>query len=157
MFLRSRCRTPSTLTTIDAFTLKTRKKRNVWEEALDEKEPPRFKSTVCPSARLTRQEMAALRLGWDTHKLKADPKAERKESPRSATPRDTTADTLFVTQLPRKELPRTPDGRLLRSVVLDELLAINTPSSASVRKSSAPPQARRRKVAISESPVIMNA
>ena len=69
-FSRTRCKTPSTLTTIDAFTLKTRKKRNVWEEAMDEKDPPTFACTVRPAARLTRREKAALAMGWDAHKPK---------------------------------------------------------------------------------------
>lgn len=116
--LRSRCRTPSTLTTIDAFTLQTKKKRNVWEEAMDEKEPPVFRSTVRPAARLTRREAAQLQMGWSAHK----PRLEGKErDPKdAATPRDP-SDTPFVTQLPRRDLAITPDGRLLKSVVLSAL------------------------------------
>ncbi|XP_076470271.1 uncharacterized protein LOC143300461 isoform X2 [Babylonia areolata] len=172
--LRSRCRTPSTLTTIDAFTLKTRKKRNVWEEAMDDKEPPQFRSTVRPSAKLTRHERAALQIGWDAHKPRVDVTAKDKnkaESPRP--PREVTAavsDTLFVTHLPRKELPRkelphkelphkdlphTPDGRLLKSVQLVESSAAAAPPLASDDSAEkAPPTAveRKRRVAIVEKP-----
>ncbi|KAL8604995.1 hypothetical protein ACOMHN_018797 [Nucella lapillus] len=148
---RSQCKTPSTLTTIDAFTLKTKKKRNVWEEAMDEKEPPRFRSTVRPSAKLTQHEMAALHLGWDAHKPRIDldlPKEKNK--PASAPAREATADTPFLTQLPRKELPQTPDGRLLKSVVLDQIaLTSPIPNSVLNPKSEAD---RKRKVAIIDKP-----
>ena len=126
---------------------------------MDDREPPSFRSTIRPSARLTRQETAALRLGWDAHKLKAEPK----ETPRGQTGSTPHGDTgsPFVTQLPtRKDVPKTPDGRLLKSVVLDQLLAINSPpsTSAGARKASTPPasQQRRRKVAISETPLVIN-
>nr|KAG5712946.1 hypothetical protein BaRGS_021740 [Batillaria attramentaria] len=121
--LRSRCRTPSTLTTIDAFTLQTKKKRNVWEEAMDEKETPVFRSTVRPAARLTKREAAQLQMGWSAHKPRLDGVGkEKSDSPRERTPRDT-GDTPFVTQLPRREHASTPDGRLLKSDVRNATLS----------------------------------
>lgn len=75
--LRSKARTPSTLTTIDAFTVKARKKKNVWEGAVDEKTPPTFLSTVRPFAKLTRREISDLQKGYDFHK----PKLENNSSP----------------------------------------------------------------------------
>ena len=156
---RSRCRTPSTLTTIDAFTLKTKKKRNVWEEAMDEKDPPRFQCTVRPAARLTRRETAALHVGWDAHKPRVDqdPKPEKKPpSPQNYI--TSASDTPFVTQLPRKELPTTEDGRLLRSVAFDQLAAHHPspPRSASAGSGRRRrEEERRRKVAISETPIFI--
>ena len=66
--LRSKTRTPSTLTTIDAFTVKSKKKRNVWEEAMDEKTAPQFTGTVRPYARLTQKEVTELQMGYELHK-----------------------------------------------------------------------------------------
>ena len=66
--LRSKTRTPSTLTTIDAFTVKAKKKRNVWEEAMDEKTAPQFTGTVRPYARLTKKEITELQMGYEMHK-----------------------------------------------------------------------------------------
>lgn len=68
--LRSRTRTPSTLTTIDAFTVKSKKKRNVWEGAMDDKAPPQFTGTVRPYARLTQKEITELQMGLEMHKPK---------------------------------------------------------------------------------------
>ena len=70
--LRSKAKTPSTLTTIDAFTVKSRRKKNVWEGAVDEKEPPTFKSTVRPFAKLTRREISDLQRGYEFHKPKLE-------------------------------------------------------------------------------------
>ena len=66
--LRSKTRTPSTLTTIDAFTVKAKKKRNVWEEAMDVKTAPQFTGTVRPYARLTKKEVTELQMGYEMHK-----------------------------------------------------------------------------------------
>ncbi|XP_071175951.1 uncharacterized protein [Mytilus edulis] len=71
--LRSKVRTPSLLTTIDAFTVKTSNKKNVWEEATDDKEPMKFESTVRPCVRLTRREKADLQVGWSYHKPRLTP------------------------------------------------------------------------------------
>ncbi|KAK3106850.1 hypothetical protein FSP39_021205 [Pinctada imbricata] len=71
--LRSRQRTPSTLTTIDAFTVKSKKKKNVWEDTRDQKEPPVFTSTVRPFMKLTKREQSDLQLGWSFHKPRLTP------------------------------------------------------------------------------------
>jgi len=68
--LRSKARTPSTLTTIDAFTVKARKKKNVWDDATGEK--PQFQSTVRPYAKLTKREITDLQKGYEFHKPKLD-------------------------------------------------------------------------------------
>ena len=68
--LRSKTRTPSTLTTIDSFIVKARKKKNVWEEAMDEKTAKQFTGTVRPYARLSRRETTELQLGYQMHKPK---------------------------------------------------------------------------------------
>ena len=68
--LRSKTRTPSTLTTIDAFTVKAKKKKNVWEEAMETKEAKQFTGTVRPYARLTKREMTELQVGYEMHKPK---------------------------------------------------------------------------------------
>ncbi|KAH3703461.1 uncharacterized protein LOC127861090 isoform X1 [Dreissena polymorpha] len=69
--LRSKAKTPSTLTTIDAFIVKTRKKKNVWEDAADGK--PQFQSTVRPYAKLTQREESDLQKGYELHKPKLEP------------------------------------------------------------------------------------
>lgn len=68
--LRTKARTPSTLTTIDAFTVKQRKKKNVWD--LNEKSGPDFQSTVRPCAKLTRREVSDLQKGYEFHKPKIE-------------------------------------------------------------------------------------
>ncbi|XP_045207318.2 uncharacterized protein LOC123559502 isoform X2 [Mercenaria mercenaria] len=70
--IRSKARTPSTLTTIDAFTVKQRKKKNVWDGAVDEKSAPEFESTVRPYAKLTRREKSDLQKGYEFHKPKLE-------------------------------------------------------------------------------------
>ncbi|XP_052805695.1 uncharacterized protein LOC128235037 isoform X2 [Mya arenaria] len=72
--LRSRARTPSTLTTIDAFTVKPRRKKNVWEDAADAK--PEFQSTVRPYAKLTQREVSELQKGYEFHKPKLESAAQ---------------------------------------------------------------------------------
>ncbi|XP_046354601.1 uncharacterized protein LOC124134029 [Haliotis rufescens] len=135
--LRSRCRTPSTITTIDAFTVRPKKKRNVWEEAMDEKEKPKFKSTVRPCSRLTQRELTEVHLGWSTHKTKVDKEPEaRTPSPSRATPRSLPNDNqVFITQLRRTDLPRTADGRLTKSVRFKDEEIENSPPSSMGRKS----------------------
>ncbi|CAG5135248.1 unnamed protein product [Candidula unifasciata] len=66
--LRTGRKTPSMLTTIEAFTLETKKKRNIWEEVLQEKETPRFKSSTMPTIRLSEEEVSQLQLGHMLHK-----------------------------------------------------------------------------------------
>ena len=73
--LRSKTRTPSTLTTIDAFVVKNSKKKNVWEGAVTEKEPPQFLSTVRPYAKLTRREISDLQKGYEFHKPRLENEA----------------------------------------------------------------------------------
>ncbi|PVD20968.1 hypothetical protein C0Q70_19132 [Pomacea canaliculata] len=161
--LRSRCRTPSTLTTIDAFTLKAKKKRNVWEEAMDEKAPPQFQSTVRPAARLSRREMAQLQEGWSSHKLRVDDLgAKDNDSPRTSAPSGASTDprltdTLFLTQLPRKDLPTTADGRLLRTVAISQLTSAS-PSTSLARDAPATAPAHKhssRKIRIEATPVVL--
>lgn len=71
--LRSKVRTPSLLTTIDAFTIKSSNKKNVWEDATDDKEPMKFQSTVRPYTRLTKREQVDLQMGWSFHKPRLTP------------------------------------------------------------------------------------
>ncbi|KAJ8313355.1 hypothetical protein KUTeg_009141 [Tegillarca granosa] len=66
--LRHKVRTPSLLTTIDAFTVKTKKKRNIWDNVLDEMKPMQFQSTVRPYSKLTERERTDLEAGWSFHK-----------------------------------------------------------------------------------------
>lgn len=68
--LRSKARTPSTLTTIDAFTVITKKKKNIWEGAANEKEKLQFQSTVRPYTKLTNREISDLQKGYEFHKPK---------------------------------------------------------------------------------------
>lgn len=70
--IRSKARTPSTLTTIDAFVVKSRKKKNVWDGVLEDKEPKEFLSTVRPYAKLTNREKTDLQKGYEFHKPKLD-------------------------------------------------------------------------------------
>lgn len=70
--IRSKARTPSTLTTIDAFTVKQRKKKNVWEGVADEKSGPEFQSTVRPYVKLTSREKSDLQKGYEFHKPKLE-------------------------------------------------------------------------------------
>lgn len=74
--LRSKVRTPSLLTTIDAFTVKASKKKNVWEEATADKEPMKFQSTVRPYTRLTKRERSDLQIGWSYHKPRLTPEQD---------------------------------------------------------------------------------
>jgi len=66
--LRTKSRTPSTLTTIEAYTLQTKKKKNVWEEVAEDPHSLRFKSMAKPSAPLTAGEKKQLRMGYTLHK-----------------------------------------------------------------------------------------
>ena len=66
--LKRRVKTPSNLPTIDAFVLKTKKKANLWEEAMDKNERPQFQSTVLPSPPLTQEERNELHAGWLYHR-----------------------------------------------------------------------------------------
>ncbi|XP_067652199.1 uncharacterized protein [Haliotis asinina] len=135
--LRSRCRTPSTITTIDAFTVRPKKKRNVWEEAMDEKEKPKFKSTVRPCSKLTQRELTEIHFGWSTHRPKVDKEPEpRSPSPPRTTPRSLPNDNqVFITQQARTNLPRTADGRLTKSVRFKDEETENSPPSLDGKRS----------------------
>lgn len=96
--LRSKQKTPSTLNTIDAFTIKNKKKKNVWEDAVDQTESPVFHSTVKPCLQLTKREQSDLHMGWALHKPRLTPDSEvqregleefrkSKTPPRSITPK----------------------------------------------------------------------
>lgn len=129
--LRTGRRTPSSLITIEAFTLETKKKRNIWEEALTEKEEPRFKSSTMPAIRLSEQEVAQLQLGHMLHKPtkesitrkrfhasqrspsdRVQPKPgacklpEVKESSLPAEAEQDNVSSVFITQLPQKGLSK---------------------------------------------------
>ncbi|KAK6170480.1 hypothetical protein SNE40_018866 [Patella caerulea] len=67
--LKSRCKTPVRHTTIDAFTLRVKRKQNVWEECEDNKNVI-FTSTIRPYSRLTDDEIGDLQHGWNHHKPK---------------------------------------------------------------------------------------
>ncbi|XP_013392012.1 uncharacterized protein LOC106160045 [Lingula anatina] len=66
--IRSRIKTPSNLPTIDAFTVRSKKKTNIWEEALGDIDQTKFISTVPPSARLSQDERVDLQKGWVFHR-----------------------------------------------------------------------------------------
>lgn len=66
--LQSRSRTLSSLTTIEAFTVETKKKKNLWEDAVEDKDEQKFKSTSRPTARLTAYERKQLKIGHSLHK-----------------------------------------------------------------------------------------
>ncbi|XP_062594654.1 uncharacterized protein LOC134256074 [Saccostrea cucullata] len=96
--LRSKQRTPSTLNTIDAFTVTNKKKKNIWEDAVDQNEAPVFHSTVRPCLQLTKREQTDLQMGWALHKPRLTPDSEiqregledyrkSKTPPRSITPK----------------------------------------------------------------------
>lgn len=70
--IRSKARTPSTLTTIDAFTVKQKKKQNIWEGAVGEPSERQFQSTVRPYTKLTRREKSDLQKGYEFHKPKLE-------------------------------------------------------------------------------------
>ncbi|XP_012941711.1 uncharacterized protein LOC101861306 [Aplysia californica] len=76
--LKCHSRTPSTLTTIEAFTVETRRKKNMWEEAMEDKEDLKFKCTARPSARLTPHEIQQLKVGYTLHKPTQESIAESK-------------------------------------------------------------------------------
>lgn len=113
--LRSKVRTPSTLMTIDAFTVKSKKKRNLWNETMDEKDGPEFQSTVRPYAKLSEKEKTDLQIGWSYHKprLQAaedqEAKSEKSMTPKSGKSKTQESDvetdeegefvTPFVTQM----------------------------------------------------------
>ncbi|XP_059172307.1 uncharacterized protein LOC131953228 [Physella acuta] len=101
--LVSRSRTPSTLVTIEAFTVQRKLKKNIWDEAIDE--TPKFTSTSRPSARLTKEEFDQLQAGYSSHKptaqqLKAGVTGAV-DKPRSAgsRPRSVRPNSVFITQM----------------------------------------------------------
>lgn len=73
--VKSKVKVPLMQPTIDAFVVKVKKKRNVWEEAMIEKQPAMFASTVQPCWPLTPAEQAELRVCLECH-----------ERPRSSIP-----------------------------------------------------------------------
>ncbi|OWF46835.1 uncharacterized protein LOC110455182 isoform X2 [Mizuhopecten yessoensis] len=111
--LRTKARTPSTLMTIDAFTVKSKKKRNIWNKTMDEKDPPEFQSTVRPYSKLTEKEKTDLQIGWSYHKprLEAEedqepkrentmtPKAKRTQESEGETDNEEEFLTPFITQM----------------------------------------------------------
>lgn len=130
---------------------------------MDEKAPPQFQSTVRPAARLSRREMAQLQEGWSSHKLRVDDLgAKDNDSPRTSAPRAASTDprltdTLFLTQLPRKDLPTTADGRLLRTVAISQLTSASPSTSlARVAPATAPTHKHSsRKIRIEATPTVL--
>ena len=60
-------------TTTDAFTIQSKKKKNVWEECHEDLESIQFKSMVHPFKRLTTREQHSLQKGWSFHKPRLTP------------------------------------------------------------------------------------
>ncbi|KAH9490252.1 hypothetical protein Btru_035045 [Bulinus truncatus] len=108
--LQSRSRTPSTLTTIEAFTAENKKKKNIWDEALEE--TPKFKSIAKPSARLTDEEVEQLRAGRQLHKPTAQKIAVMKVTKAPRLSRSKTMGSVFITQLPRDVATSKSEGKL---------------------------------------------
>nr|KAI8762869.1 hypothetical protein BgiMline_005805 [Biomphalaria glabrata] len=106
--LRSRSKTPSTLTTIEAFTAESKKKKNVWDEALDE--APKFKSIAKPSTRLTPQEIAQLQAGHLHHKPTPQKLAAKEFNRPQGLSRSKTMGSVFITQLPRDTRTSKSEG-----------------------------------------------
>lgn len=136
--LRSRTRTPSTLTTIDAFTVKARKKRNVWEDAMDDKTAPQFTGTVRPYARLTKKELTELQMGHEMHK----PKFVVETGPSS----DRETDSVMKALVPSKKAKPTEDIADTDSEgsVVDEITPFIT-QMATVRKTKGGAQKEKEK------------
>ena len=70
--LDSKTKIPNYRPTIDAFCMKTKKKVNVWEHIILEKETPKFRSTVMPSYPLSTAEIRDLSRGMEYHKLEIE-------------------------------------------------------------------------------------
>lgn len=106
--LQTRSNRPSMLTTIEAFTLKTRKKRNVWDEVLQEKETPKFKSATTPFTRLTADEVSELKFGHDLHKPRPDKLVMRRSQSGKedslSRPDSNKVPSFFITQMSQKDL-----------------------------------------------------
>ncbi|GFO25079.1 hypothetical protein PoB_005158400 [Plakobranchus ocellatus] len=128
--LESQFKPPSTITTIDAFVAETKKKRNVWETAMDEVDPTKFRSAARPCTRLNESEMQQLRLGHAFHKPTPDPTTKpasithhvppsiggAKDSKSRARPKSEdqsidTRDSVFITQRFAKE-DKTVPGKI---------------------------------------------
>ena len=61
--LKSHYKPPSNLDTIDAFTVRPRRKQNIWEEYAPQLEP-QFYSVVLPSNRLSQSEVSTFTDHW---------------------------------------------------------------------------------------------
>ncbi|CAH1797079.1 unnamed protein product [Owenia fusiformis] len=75
--LKTRAKTPVDFPTIDAFSVQVKKKKNVWEEALDETTTPSFRKTGICSPPLTEEERVDLYRGWLLHKPESRQKAKQ--------------------------------------------------------------------------------
>ncbi|GFR82687.1 hypothetical protein ElyMa_004104900 [Elysia marginata] len=89
--LESHSHTPSTIITIDAFVAETKKKRNVWEMAMDEVDPTKFRSAARPYTRLNDRELQQLRVGHALHKPRPDAFANTLFPQRPALPPEQTS------------------------------------------------------------------
>jgi len=73
MQLGSTSTLPTLQTTTDAFTIQSKKKKNVWEDCQEDLESIQFKSMVHPFKRLTTQEQHSLQRGWSFHNPRLTP------------------------------------------------------------------------------------
>lgn len=66
---------PSMFTTTEAFIVRSKKKRNIWDETKEQvvKESKTFRSTLRPTARLSRKEQISLQTGFSFHKPRVTP------------------------------------------------------------------------------------
>lgn len=134
--LKSRRKLPSTLTTLDAYTVRASKKANLWEpKVATEEGVARFSCHVPPSVPLSKEERVELDRGWHFHRPKSPiaPKAttnfsrlrgtsKEKQYNKEPKKQNYSAKT-FVTELPRIKnietdlhIDRTVDTQVIQDV-----------------------------------------
>lgn len=177
--LKSKIKAPSNLPTIDAFTVRSKKKVNLWEEALTDLEHTRFRSTVPPSAKLTEEERFDLQRGWQFHRPQSRLQDMQKEAEEAAKmqknksnpytnrnkkkgkKRDLEAllkanaesedqSSIFVTQM-NTDKKVNADGANAKTVSFSKDVKIH-PLSAAARKALFTPEKGRRSVGYSSGP-----
>ena len=128
-YLLSLYRPPSTeVTTIDAFKVTSRRKLNVWEQAVEELEPPAFQKSFVPCIPLEREERSQLETGWRLHRPRT-----------SDVRRDPASKPVSPASRPRSMLAMTTANKQQRRDVLKALVdARSTP--APVTPTTAPPR-----------------
>uniref|UniRef100_A0A0B6ZJH7 Uncharacterized protein n=1 Tax=Arion vulgaris TaxID=1028688 RepID=A0A0B6ZJH7_9EUPU len=118
--VRGCTKTPSVIPTIEAFTMETRKKRNLWEGVLNEKVITKFKSATLPSIRLSEHEISLLKFGHMLHKPNSDRLTTQHSSSRNENPElvinEQRSSSVFLTQLSQKDMSRYPIRQLSSSV-----------------------------------------